>query len=91
MKNIVSLLGAKVGIESKLGQGSMFWFQLDVESITKANGVHEASMSSLIEVPIVNPQPIHGHKLDILLVEEDAPEGSMAYNLLERHGSQIET
>jgi signal transduction histidine kinase len=91
VKNIVSLLGAKVGIESKLGQGSMFWFQLDVESITKANWVHEASMSSLIEVPIVNPQPIHGHKLDILLVEEDAPEGSMAYNLLERHGSQIET
>ncbi len=90
VKNIVSLLGAKVGIESKLGQGSMFWFQLEVESIVKSTMAQDIPVSSTVESPAAN-QPISGHKLEILLVEEDNLEGSLAYNLLERHGSQVES
>ena len=88
VKNIVSLLGAKVGIESKLGQGSVFWFQLEVESIAKIGGVKKDESPVVVEPLAQAPSP---HRLDILLVEEENPEGSLTFNLLERSGSQIET
>lgn len=89
VKNIVALLGAKIGIESKLGQGSMFWIQLEIESISKLAGA-DSSAPSVTEIP-ASSQPSVDHKLEILLVEEEAPEGSLAFNLLERNGSQVET
>jgi signal transduction histidine kinase/sensor domain CHASE-containing protein len=90
VKNIVAMLGAKIGIESKLGQGSMFWVQLEVETVSKLAGAGDNASPSHVEIPTAAPVTAD-HKLDILLVEEEMPEGSLTFNLLERNGSQVET
>ncbi len=80
VKNITTLLRAKVGVESKLGQGSVFWFKMEVEVITKLN-INESNGQA--------PLPPTGPFI-ILLIEEEAPEGSYTRNLLEKTGNQVE-
>lgn len=36
VKNLISLMQAKMGVESKLGQGSVFWFQFTADVISKS-------------------------------------------------------
>ncbi len=38
VKNLVNLMQAKIGVESKLGQGSIFWFQFTADVVAKAKG-----------------------------------------------------
>ncbi len=80
VKNIVTLLGAKIGVESKLGQGSVFWFQLGVETVTKL------TMSENKD----NPSPLL-HHLNLLLIEEEVNDGSYTQHLLEKVGNQVTT
>jgi signal transduction histidine kinase len=80
VKNIVTLLGAKVGVESKLGQGSVFWFQVNAETVAKLN------ISELKDIP---SSPLH--HLNLLLVEEEINDGSYTRHLLEKVGNQVAT
>lgn len=81
VQNIATLLGAKVGIESKLAQGSVFWVQLDVDVVSKVNSQPNKA----------EPVTASNKTFNLLLIEEDAPDGSYTRNLLEKIGNQVET
>jgi signal transduction histidine kinase len=80
VKHLASLLGAKVGVESKLGQGSVFWVQFEVETISKLASADNSPINSSANT-----------SLNILLVEEEDTAGSYTRNLLEKVGNNVES
>lgn len=80
VNNLVNLLQGKIGIESKLGQGSVFWVQLEVEVVTRLKKKGEENL----------PKGFHSVgtvQKNILMIDKE--EGSLAQNLLKKNGNRI--
>jgi len=83
---LVSLLGGRIGVESRPGDGSTFWF---TASLTPASSP-PASGPPAPKVEM--PQPREGSpKLRILLAEDNKTNQLIAVRLLEKHGHSVET
>ncbi|NBF11735.1 ATP-binding protein [Pseudomonas sp. Fl4BN1] len=74
-KHLVQQLDGAIGVDSELGQGSCFWFELSL-------GIGRAPLPA---APIVGP--IRG--LKVLVVEDVALNREVACGLLERDGHQV--
>jgi CheY-like chemotaxis protein len=83
---LVSLLGGRIGVESRPGDGSTFWF---TASLTPASSP-PASGPPAPKVEM--PQPRGGSpKLRILLAEDNKINQLIAVRLLEKQGHCVET
>ncbi|KQB53656.1 histidine kinase [Pseudomonas endophytica] len=74
-KQLVELLGGRIGVDSQEGQGSCFWFELSLQPAL-ADG----------EIPQVSAPE---QALNILVVEDMALNREVASGLLERDGHQV--
>ena len=74
-KHLVEKLGGSIGLDSVQGQGSCFWFELDM-----ARGQ---------PVPAGSPAPLSLLSLDILVVEDVALNREVAGGLLLRDGHRV--
>lgn len=75
-KHLVEQLGGRIGVESEVGRGSCFWFELTLQPTTDmADGVMMSSAA--------------GHALNILVVEDVALNREVVSGLLQRDGHQV--
>jgi CheY-like chemotaxis protein len=74
-KHLVEQLGGQIGVESQVGQGSCFWFEVTLQPST---GTTEVASSS---------EP--GRSLKILVVEDVALNREVVSGLLQRDGHQV--
>jgi signal transduction histidine kinase/response regulator of citrate/malate metabolism len=74
-KHLVEQLGGQIGVESEVGRGSCFWFDLTLQPATGVAGV---ALSS---------EP--GRALSILVVEDVALNRDVASGLLQRDGHRV--
>jgi signal transduction histidine kinase/HPt (histidine-containing phosphotransfer) domain-containing protein len=74
-KHLVEQLGGQIGVESDVGRGSCFWFDLTLQPATGVAGV----------VPSSEP----GQALSILVVEDVALNREVVSGLLQRDGHQV--
>ncbi len=73
-KHLVERLGGRIGVDSVEGQGSCFWFELELRDGAEA-------VVSVQQAPLAS--------LDILVVEDMALNREVAAGLLERDGHRV--
>jgi len=73
-RHLVQRLGGRIGVDSVEGQGSCFWFELDV-----LTGSDVASVAAALPI----------ERLEILVVEDMALNREVAAGLLERDGHRV--
>ncbi|OLF54772.1 ATP-binding protein [Pseudomonas chlororaphis] len=74
-KHLVELLGGRIGVDSAVGRGSRFWFELELQAASAA------VEPTLADTP--------GPALEILVVEDVALNREVARGLLERDGHRV--
>ncbi|MGD1806035.1 response regulator [Dapis sp. BLCC M126] len=91
-KGIVEMMGGSIGVESELGKGSTFHFELefgysredsDTSDFPVSTNLKETELSSLVKL-----EEIQG--ANILLVEDNAINKLVAQELLERVGLNVD-
>lgn len=80
VKNLVSLLQGKVGIESNLGQGSVFWIKLEVDVIKKFKKKEGG-------IALKSSGKGKPSSKSILIIDEE--KGGLIHELLEKNGDKI--
>ncbi|WP_431482808.1 ATP-binding protein [Pseudomonas solani] len=76
-KRLVDAMGGQIGLQSREGEGSRFWFDIELQPATS---------------PVARPQgnaPV-GRALQVLLVEDVALNRDVAQGLLERDGHRVQ-
>lgn len=76
-KRLLELMKGRIGVESTLAKGSMFWFDLPLPS------AEQAGKSTITEQPIIG---YLGPKKKILVVDDNINNASMLVSLLEPLG-----
>ncbi|NNB42307.1 ATP-binding protein [Pseudomonas chlororaphis] len=74
-KHLVELLGGRIGVDSEVGRGSRFWFELELQAAVGGNEVATAST------------PVQA--LEILVVEDMALNREVVSGLLESDGHRV--
>jgi PAS domain S-box-containing protein len=78
-KSVVDLMGGEIGIETELGKGSCFWFEIPAQP----------APNTAIKSSDAN-EPLHGASLRILLVDDTAINRELIKLMLMPHGFVIE-
>lgn len=85
-KNLIQMMGGELRFESTLGQGSRFWFDLPFENLSpEMTGVIDETCTSVKE-----PLPNRMRSLQILVVEDNPTNQTVAQSLLERLGLRVQ-
>lgn len=80
-RELVDVMGGRIGVVSERGHGSTFWFTARFERVSAEAGIASAPPSAASELPQLN-----GH---ILVVEDNAINREVACAILRRQGLSV--
>ena len=86
-KRLVELMGGHIGVQSTVGQGSIFWFELPVGRVSELSAPGTITSAPKVVVPPPTEQARVGQ---ILLVEDNVTNQKLALALLRRQGHQVD-
>tara|TARA_R110000868_G_scaffold80095_9_gene227885 strand:+ start:3951 stop:7004 length:3054 start_codon:yes stop_codon:yes gene_type:complete len=82
-KSIVELMGGQLGVTSKVGEGSCFYFDMEIDSNSKP--------AQIDKKPRQTKAPLELSRLRILVVEDNPINLKLLVSILSKHGVQIDT
>jgi PAS domain S-box-containing protein len=85
-KRLIAAMGGKIGVESSMGKGSSFWFQLSLPEVEldpedQASPTKESALAQNLRAL---------QSLKILVVEDNSINRTVVRELLEQEGMQVE-
>ncbi len=86
-KRLVELMGGTIGVDSTLGEGSRFWFTLDLPLAVGEDAAEEKRETQPDTQPAFRPGPVSAR---VLLVEDNAVNRFLAESLLLRAGFAVD-
>ncbi|MGD1698431.1 response regulator [Dapis sp. BLCC M229] len=91
-KGLVNLMGGSIGVESELGKGSTFYFELEFSYSREHGDLYDSPVSTNLRKTqlseLVKLEEIQG--ANILLVEDNAVNQQIAQELLRRVGLNVD-
>ncbi len=81
-KSLVELMGGHIGVDSSLGKGSKFWFELDIEAVGEVREEQAVVDEKEKEVPELP-------SLKILIAEDNAVNSNLVSIILEQEGHSV--
>ncbi|MCF6281906.1 MAG: ATP-binding protein [Candidatus Polarisedimenticolaceae bacterium] len=82
-KQLVNLMGGEIGVESKTGEGSTFWFTIRLEQTDPAD------IKQLIS-QFNTPEKIKNFNARVLVVEDNTTNQLVARGMLEKFGIKVD-
>lgn len=80
-RQLVQMMGGELQVNSTLGQGSLFWFDLDLPEVEKWNEIAKVRARNIIS--------FKGSKRKVLVVDDKWANRSVLVNLLEPLGFEV--
>jgi PAS domain S-box-containing protein len=80
-QRLVQLMGGSLNVESTLGQGSVFWLDLDLPEVSKCLGIKEDNESAIAG--------FRGNKRKVLVADDKQENRSILVNLLSPLGFEV--